>query len=147
METRRKKQTQRQKKLFTMTSRGLVTVNSILQSLPSNYFKDLSMVQHRACSTSTSCHACFARNLLPSVPSTLIGLWRRRPPFGRFFYVGYSTSPLPSSRPRKVEVGWSVGWSVGKRRPKVNLSFDAVGSNSADWLTLFELRLTFGAEY
>jgi len=29
----------------------------------------------------------------------------------------------------------------------VNLSFDAVGSNSADWLTLFELRLTFGAEY
>jgi hypothetical protein len=46
-------------------------------------------------------------------------------------------------RPRKVE----VGRSVGKRRPKVNLSFDAVGSNSADWLTLFELRLTFGAEY
>ena len=50
-------------------------------------------------------------------------------------------------RPRGLAKSRSVGRSVGKRRPKVNLSFDAVGSNSADWLTLFELRLTFGAEY
>ena len=48
METRRKEQTQRKKNLFAVASEGFLiitlkmTVNSILQILPSNYFKDLN---------------------------------------------------------------------------------------------------------
>ena len=52
METKRKKQTKRQKTVLTMISGGFVitirnnslnAVNNILYSLPSNYFKDLYM--------------------------------------------------------------------------------------------------------
>ena len=78
-----------------------------------------------------ACPACTSYHLLSlslEALTTLIGVWRHNLPFGRFCTTALVAIVHVLAKSR----------SVGKRRPKVNLSFDAVSSSSADWPALIQ---------